>query len=151
MNEVYEGKVIWSQVDANMHLRHSAYADLAAQARYELLDKYGLKPEMFTKHKISPVLFREELIYLREVNPNEKIKITSEMVKAREDGSRFSLRQELFKEDGTKSAIINTDGAWINLETRKLSGLPEELSAIFMNTPRSDDFVLEEAKTPVQK
>ena len=37
----YEGKVMWSQIDANMHLRHSAYADFAAQARLEILEKLG--------------------------------------------------------------------------------------------------------------
>jgi acyl-CoA thioester hydrolase len=146
VNEFYEGKVIWAQVDANMHLRHSAYSDFAAQARFELLENYGLNPQVFIKLKISPVLFREELLYLREVGPNEKIIITSEMTKARPDGSRFSLRQQMFKEDGTKAAIISVDGAWINLETRKLAALPPELSELFMKMPRSGDFVEEDLK-----
>ena len=27
MNVFYEGQVLWSQLDANQHMRHSAYAD----------------------------------------------------------------------------------------------------------------------------
>jgi acyl-CoA thioester hydrolase len=43
----YEGQVMWSQVDANMHLRHSAYADFAAQARLMLLEKLGFTTNCF--------------------------------------------------------------------------------------------------------
>jgi acyl-CoA thioester hydrolase len=141
MNVFYEGQVIWSQIDANMHMRHSAYSDFAAQARFVMLEEYGLKPDVFVKLKIGPVLFREELFYLREVHANDRIKVTSELTKARPDGSRFSLRQEMFRGDGVKAAIINVDGAWINLETRKLTGLPNELSELFMKMPRAADFV----------
>jgi acyl-CoA thioester hydrolase len=39
MNRIFlKSKVLWSQIDANMHLRHSAYADFAAQARVEMLE-----------------------------------------------------------------------------------------------------------------
>jgi len=143
MNVFYEGQVIWAQIDANMHMRHSAYADFAAQARFVMLEDYGLKPDTFIKLKIGPVLFREELFYLREVHVNDRIKVTSELTKARPDGSRFSLRQEMFRGDGVKAALINVDGAWMDLQTRKLTGLPPELCDMFMKMPRSEDYVEE--------
>jgi len=48
-NVFYEGKVMWSQIDANMHLRHSAYADFAAQARLEILEKLGFDANLLEK------------------------------------------------------------------------------------------------------
>jgi acyl-CoA thioester hydrolase len=63
----YQTMVLWSMIDANGHLRHSTYADLAAQARIYELALLGIDQEMFQQYKMGPVLFREETIYLREV------------------------------------------------------------------------------------
>lgn len=137
---IYESKVMWSQVDANMHLRHSAYADFAAQARLEMLMKLGFDNDIFTKYRIGPILFREELIYLREIRPNDTIRMTCVLTRSRKDGSRWSFKQEMFRGDGVKAAIINVDGAWIDLDKRKLIALPAHLTERFMEIPRSEDF-----------
>jgi acyl-CoA thioester hydrolase len=143
MNFYYEGPVLWAQIDANQHLRHTAYADFAAQARLAMLESLGLKPSVLYGVKIGPVLFREELIYLKEIGMNDYIKVTCEVSKARRDGSRWSIRHDLYRGDGAKSAIITCDGAWIDMEKRKLVLLPPELSERFMHAPRSHDFVEE--------
>ncbi|WP_220100821.1 acyl-CoA thioesterase [Chitinophaga oryzae] len=141
MNNIFfEGPVMWSQIDANMHMRHSAYADFAAQARLTLLDKAGMDARQFLELHIGPILFREELIYLREVNANDTLRVTCEMTKCRPDGSRWSIRHEIYRKDGTKSAIVNVDGAWIDTKQRKLVSLPEELMTKFKAIPRSEDF-----------
>lgn len=145
-NAFYESKVMWSQVDANMHLRHSAYADFAAQARLELLGKLGFSDATLRELKIGPILFREELIYMREVRPSDTIRVTCQLSKCRKDGSRWSFRQELFRGDGVQAALINVDGAWIDVEKRKLTGLPESWAIKFMEIPKTADFVEEEGK-----
>jgi acyl-CoA thioester hydrolase len=146
MNVYYEGQVLWSQIDANQHMRHSAYADFAAQARLCLLEGLSLKPATLFEHRIGPVLFREELFYLREVNLNDYIKVTCELTRSRPDGSRWTIRHELFRGDGIKAAIVIVDGAWIDMDKRKLAILPEELSRLFMTTPKSSDYVEDAAK-----
>jgi acyl-CoA thioester hydrolase len=148
-NIFYEGKVIWSMVDANMHLRHSAYADFAAQARLEILHSTGFNADILEKLHVGPILFREELIYMREVRPNDTIRITCALTKARKDGSRWSFKQEMFRSDGIQAALINVDGAWIDTIKRKLVGLPEEWATKFLHIPKSADFILEEV--PVKK
>ncbi len=146
MNVYYEGQVLWAQIDANQHLRHTAYADFAAQARLEMLDSLGLKPSVLYGYNIGPVMFREELIYLREITLNERIKVTCEISKARPDGSRWSIHHDLYRGDGVKAAIIKADGAWIDMEKRKLTLLPPELSECFMKAPRSYDYIEEPIK-----
>ncbi len=146
---VYKGKVMWSQVDANMHLRHSAYADFAAQARLEILSSLGFDANLLEELHIGPILFREELIYMREVRPSDTIKITCTLTKCRKDGSRWSFKQEIFRGDGVQAALINVDGAWIDTIKRKLVGLPEEWTRKFLDIPKSADFILEEI--PVKK
>jgi acyl-CoA thioester hydrolase len=132
---------MWSQIDANMHLRHSAYADFAAQARLSLLEKAGLNTDVFRALKVGPVLFREELIYYREISANDAIKISCLLIRAKEDGSRWSFRQDIFRSDGVKAATVTVDGAWIDTETRKLTVLPASLMKYFNTIPKSEDFI----------
>lgn len=142
-NIFYEGQVLWSHVDANMHVRHSAYSDFAAQARLNMLYKIGIKPADLLKVRIGPILFREELIYLREIGADETVRVTSEVTKGRPDGSRWSIRHELYRSDDVKAAIVNVDGAWIDMNIRKLTGLPEAISGLFASAPRSADYETE--------
>jgi acyl-CoA thioester hydrolase len=141
MNIFYEGQILWAQIDANQHMRHSAYADLAAQSRLNMLRKAGLDLSKLLDYKIGPVLFKEELFYLREIVLGDFVKVTCEVTKSRRDGSRWTIRHEIFRSDGTKAAIINAEGAWIDTEKRKLTLLPVELSSLFLSSPRSDDYI----------
>ena len=140
MGLTYETQVLWSQIDANAHLRHSAYADIAAQARIAMLEEGGLNYNMFEELKVGPVLFREELIYLREVKMNDTVKVITALTKSRPDGSRWSIRHEIYRGDGIKAAIVNVDGAWINTAKRKLTALPAAYAATFMKIPKSNDY-----------
>ncbi|NLR59461.1 thioesterase [Chitinophaga polysaccharea] len=143
MNVFFEGPVLWSQIDANMHLRHSAYADFAAQARLSLLERVGLDARQFLSLGIGPILFREELLYHREINPNDTVKVTCEMTRCKSDASRWSIKHEIFRGDGTKSATVLVDGAWMDTRKRKLTGLTPDLLEKFNDIPRSEDFVEE--------
>jgi acyl-CoA thioester hydrolase len=136
----FQSQVLWSQVDSNRHLRHSAYADFGAQARIEALKSIGITEETFREHHIGPILFREELIYLREVHPGDTLSVTCEIRSMRSDGSRWSFIQEIYRSDGVKAAQINTDGAWMDTRQRKLTAIPEQLRAQFHTIPRSEAY-----------
>jgi acyl-CoA thioester hydrolase len=140
-NVYYEGQVLWSQIDANMHLRHSAYADMAAQARLLLLESLGLSPAILAKERLGPILFREELIYLKEVGMNDTVSVTCAMTKCRKDGSRWSFIQDIYRKDGVKAAVVHTDGAWLDTSKRKLTALPDGIREKFGSIPKSPDFV----------
>jgi acyl-CoA thioester hydrolase len=143
-NVFFEGRVLWSQIDANMHLRHSAYADFAAQARLQILESLGFNANLLEELKIGPILFREELIYMREVRPSDTVKVTCELTHCRRDGSRWSFTQALYRGDGVQAAQINVQGAWVDMVKRKLAALPEEWAKTFLQIPKSENFVLEE-------
>jgi acyl-CoA thioester hydrolase len=142
-NVFFEGRVLWSQIDANRHLRHSAYSDLAAQARLSVLEATGFDAKQMARQKVGPVLFREELVYLREIGLNDTVRVTCALQKCRGDGSRWSFTQGIFREDGVKAAQVNTDGAWIDTDNRKLTSLPTEMLERFRSIPRSETFVEE--------
>lgn len=150
-NVFFEGKVLWSQIDSNNHLRHSAYADFGAQARLEILNKLGFDAKVLAELKIGPILFREELIYMREIAPGDNVKVTCEMSHCRKDGSRYSFSQAIYRGDGIQAAQINIQGAWIDIEKRKLTGLPADWADKFMHIPKTKDFVLEEVPVKINE
>ena len=149
MHVFYEGEIIWAQIDPNRHMRHSAYADIAAQARLNMLREAGLNLETLVKDGIGPVIFREELLYLREIVLNDTVKVTGELTRSRPDGSRWTIRHEVYRGDGVKAAIITVEGAWLDLQKRKLTPLPADLGQLFAASPRSEDYV-EELPKPKQ-
>ncbi len=133
-------QIRWSDIDQNRHLRHSAYYDYGALVRMQYLNTHGLTTQKMDELRIGPLLFREEALFKREIRLEDKVFIDVEMVSARGDFSRWSLRHNFVKEDGIPAAIINLDGAWLDLSKRKLAQPPEFIKEIFRTFPQSNDF-----------
>ena len=100
-NIFYEGQIIWAMIDFNGHLRHSAYADCATQARSCTMEQYNI-PQTLIPQKIGPILLREETKYFRELKLNEKIKISVEIIKARSGYSRFTMQSIVYRAGDNK-------------------------------------------------
>lgn len=129
----------WSDMDPNMHIRHSVYYDFGAQIRTEYLFKHGLTPELMLKYRIGPVLFREEALFRKELKFGDSLHMNLMIVKLKKDGSRFSIRHEISKE-AELCAILNIDGAWIDQVARRLTAPPEIVFEAFDAMPRASDF-----------
>jgi len=131
----------WADIDANHHVRHSAYYDFGAQHRIDILSQLGLSLEVMKAADIGPVLFREECVFKREIMLTDIITIHTTLVKMKNDGSRFSIRHELLKADNTLCAVITVDGAWIDITRRKLvSPVPKVVTNVFSSFPQAADF-----------
>jgi acyl-CoA thioester hydrolase len=139
----------WADIDANRHLRHSAYYDFAAAMRMTILIEHGLSGAKLEELQIGPILFREEAIFKREIVLEDKLTIDIQVVKSAHDFSRLSFRHQLVKADGTLAAIINVDVAWIDLLRRKLTVPPDFVREIFDRFPKTPDF--QWVEVPVKK
>lgn len=133
-------QIRWADIDANRHLRHSVYYDYGAAMRMHTLSGQGLTTKKLEELMIGPILFREEAIFKREILLEDKITITVELVKTTSDYGRWSLRHQFLKSDNTLAAILNVDGAWIDLAKRKLATPNEFIRNIFEHFPKSNDF-----------
>lgn len=133
-------QIRWADIDANRHLRHSVYFDYGATVRVQFLSAGGLTTEKFESLKMGPVLFREEAIFKREVRLEDQITVDAEITRMTEDCGRWSLRHNFIKADGTIAAVLNVDGAWIDLEKRKLTVPDEFVRSIFEHFPKAPDF-----------
>ncbi len=139
-NHVIKLQVRWSDIDANRHLRHSVYYDYGAMCRMEMLRSLGLSTTKLEELQIGPVLFREEAIFKREILFEDHITISTHLLKATEDYGRWSIGHQLVKDGGVVAATLQVDGAWIDLQKRKLAVPDEFVRDIFSRIPKSQQF-----------
>ncbi len=133
-------EVRWADLDPNAHMRHSAYADYGAQARVGFLSEHGFGLGQFMKLRLGPVLFREDLKYLREIRPNETIRVTCEATGMSPNRKHWRIRHRIFRQDGELSCIIDCQGAWLDLVARKVIPAPPELEAAMQAMPKAEDY-----------
>ncbi len=133
-------EVRWSDLDPNFHLRHSVYYDYGAFARISFLEEHGLTAAVMAANQIGPVLFREECVFKREIRLGDKVTIDVELLAAKEDQSRWSIRHNIWKNGDTLAAVLTVEGAWIDVAKRKLTIPPDTVLHVFSNMPRSTAF-----------
>ena len=135
-----EFQSIWANLDPNGHMRHTAYNDYAAQLRLNFFESNGYSFSRLIDMGIGPVLFREETRFLREIRMSEQLVVDLELVKARKDASKWTIRSSVYKKDGTLSAIVEVDGAWLDLHKRKIIQPPQEMVEMLEHAPKAADF-----------
>lgn len=136
----FQVQLRWADMDANFHLRHDAYYAIGAQARVAWLFSVGLTPPHMLEGNFGPILFREECIFKREIQLGHNVEILLRLSKARADGSRWSMRHEYVRDDGTVCAVLTVDGAWIDTKLRKLTAPPQQYMQPFLGLARTPDF-----------
>lgn len=130
----------WADIDPNLHVVHSKYYEFGASVRIAFFIEHGLTMEEMYKHKIGPILFREECLFKKEILFGDTVKIDFQLSKSKKDFSRWSMQHNLFIKENTLAAQINIDGAWIDTEKRKLAKLPEEFYPVFEEMPKIESF-----------
>ncbi len=132
-------EIRWADLDPNFHLRHSVYYDFGAYIRISFLNENGLTDHAMRENHFGPIIFREECIFRKELKIGDNITIDLELLKARQDYSRWTIVHQL-KKDGQLAAVLTLDGAWIDTGLRKLTSLPEAFRNVFEKMPRSQNF-----------
>ncbi|AHF14885.1 acyl-CoA thioesterase [Niabella soli] len=137
---IKETEIRWSDLDPNGHLRHSVYYDWGAYARVSFLNEQGLSPDRMMELHVGPVIFREECVFKREIRLGDTAAIQLELVSARRDFSRWTVRHFIYKNEAVLAAVLTLDGAWIDTLKRKLTIPPPEAVKVFSEMPLAEGF-----------
>ncbi|MCJ8275576.1 MAG: thioesterase family protein [Bdellovibrionales bacterium] len=136
-------EIRWADLDPNFHLRHTAYGDMCAATRFQYLASLGFTIERFAEIKVGPVIFKETISYLKEVRPNDRVRVNCQICGLSEDGRKWKMFHEIFREsDGEMSATLEIDGAWLDIVKRKIAPPPEDLKQKMNAQPRPDNFAV---------
>ena len=132
----------WADMDFNSHMKNTAYLDKAADVRQMFLMENGFPVEEFLRLRIGPVVMKDEIEYFKEVGLQQQIRVTYALAGHAPDGSRFRLRHEIFRPDGTLSARVTSTGGWLDLDERKLVAPPPALLSAMNSLEKTSDFVV---------
>lgn len=135
-----EFEIRWSDVDANRHLRNSAYIDYMSHTRMAFMMEAGMNQKSLAKHNLGPVAFYEHMYYFREFFPGQPVYVSLQLKGLSEDGMYFEFLHNFYDKDGRNCARCEMMGGWIDLMSRKLTGLPKEFFEKFDALEKTDDF-----------
>lgn len=130
----------WGDMDANGHMRNSAYLDAASNLRMIYFMVHGITTAEFAQWRIGPIALKDVLEYRRELHLLDEVKVRLESLGRAEDGSRFRLRNSFYRPDGELAATLTTDGAWLDLEQRRIARPPETLFRAMQAMPGAEEF-----------
>lgn len=133
-------EIRWSDVDANRHLRNSAYIDYMSHTRMAFMMENGLDQKHLIKHNLGPVAFYEHMYYFKEAFPGKPVNVSLQLKGLSEDGMYFKFLHNFYDEKGKNFARCEMMGAWIDLKSRRLTGLPQELYTQFDAFEKTSDF-----------
>lgn len=133
-------EIRWSDVDANRHLANSAYINFMSHTRMAFLLELGFDHKTMAVQEIGPVVFYEHMYYFKEVFPGKPIKVSLEVMGMSEDAKFFEFHHDFYNHKGENIARCEMMGAWIDLKTRKLIGLTDDLLKSFSSVEKAEGF-----------
>lgn len=133
-------EIRWSDIDANRHLANTAYINFMSHTRMSFLMENGFGQKEMAKHNLGPVVFYEHVYYFKEVFAGKPVKVTLELKGLSEDGKYFEFLHNFYDYKGKNFARCEMMGGWIDLQERKLTGLPEELFQNLNSLSHTEDF-----------
>jgi acyl-CoA thioester hydrolase len=136
----YEYTVMWSDLDANVHLRNTGYLDYAAQTRFLYLKENGFTPADFRSAGIGPVIFSEQVAYHKELTFLEDFAVTMQLGGISDDDAKFIMVNRFLKSDGRLAAEVSTRGAWFDLKARRVVAPPQALTDALLRLVRTAPF-----------
>lgn len=130
----------WGDMDFNSHMRNTAFLDKCVDVRMMFFAENGFPMDELMRQRIGPVVMKDEVEYFKEVRLLEPLRITLMGAGLADDGSRFAIRNEFWREDGKLIARVTSTGGWLDLTTRRLIVPPEALQAALRSLTRTEDF-----------
>ncbi len=134
-------EIRWSDLDANRHLANSAYINFMSHTRMDYFEQRGFGVSEMAKQHIGPVLFYEQIHYFKEIFSGKPIFVSLEAKGLSKDGMFFEFEHGFYNQKGEQHAVGELMGGFIDLTTRKLCSLPEDLMERLLSTMhKTDDF-----------
>lgn len=151
MTEVFKKQfeVGWRDVDLNGHLANMVYLSYAVNTRVAYFASCGFAPGEFQRQGFGPVIKTDLTEYFREFKMLERMTVTMESGGNSEDGSRFKVINNFYKDDGTHAARVTSIGGWLGLKERKLIEPPDVLKEAWLSLTKTEDF--EELRSSIKR
>jgi acyl-CoA thioester hydrolase len=132
----------WSDLDPNVHMRHSAYYDYGAQARMNILAENGFSMNVIQKEGYLPILFREEARFLREIKYTDTFVLSTKLIAASADFRKWNFEHQFIKQNGDVACKLIAEGAWMSIADRKVIAPSDTMQKVFAAVEKAEGFVV---------
>ena len=133
-------EVRWSDIDANKHLGNSSYIDFMSHTRMSFFIERGLGLNVLSGMGLGPIVFYEHIYYFKEILLGQPISVSLEVSGFSEDGRFIMFEHNFYDDKGKNLAYSEMLFSWIDLKTRKLGNIPDELLQKIKQFPRAKNF-----------
>ncbi len=127
----------WGDLDANNHMRNTAYLDVAATTRFSFFSEHGFPASRFRELGFGPVVLKDEVEYSKEMRLLETFIVNFLQDGMNQDGSVFRIVNEFMNAHSERVAVVKTHGAWFDLTKRKIQAPPPDLLAAMRTLPKT--------------
>jgi YbgC/YbaW family acyl-CoA thioester hydrolase len=119
-----------TQVDLFGHLNNAAYLEIYEWARWEWAEDSGDDPAKWVQEKgIGPAILHIDLSFLKEIRLHEEITVRTWYHSM--EHIRAQIAQEMIKADGEVASRVLITYVMIDLNTRKVISIPDEMRAMY--------------------
>lgn len=125
MSNLCSVEIRWSDVDPNLHIRHSVYYDWGTHVRMNFLQLLGCTLQVMKEKHFGPIIFREEAVFRKEILVTDTIQLSTTVLKSTRNFAKWTMQHEIIKNENTVAAILTIDGAWMDTNKRKLAIPPQ--------------------------
>ena len=132
----------WGDMDFNAHMKNTAFLDKSADVRMMFFSENGFPMAEFSRLKLGPVIMKDEVEYQKEVGLLQEITVTMAIAGLSPDGSRFQIRNEIFRSDEKLCARVTSTGGWLDLSARKLVAPPAALFSALLTLEKTTGFLV---------
>jgi acyl-CoA thioester hydrolase len=134
-------EIRWSDLDINRHVANTSIMQYFIHARVGFLNEIGLNMAFLEKENIGPVILQEKFYYLKELHVSDlEAEVKLKNGGYSEDGRFVKIDQEMYTQRSGLSVYSTIIFVWLDLNTRKITKLPQQYFEAFKSLEHSTDF-----------
>lgn len=141
MSNLSKVEIRWSDVDPNLHIRHSVYYDWGTHVRMNFLQELGCTLQVMKEYHFGPIIFREEALFKKEILVTDTIYLNVKILKSTKNFGKWTMQHEIIKNENIVAAILTIDGAWMDTQKRKLTVPPQFILDKFNKVEKPENFI----------
>ena len=133
-------EIRWRDLDANKHLGNSSYVDFMSHTRMSFFMEHNINLTDMDAYGIGPIVIHEHIYYFKEIRLGQTVDVSLEVIGMTEDARFVKIGHNFYDLNGKNLAYAEMLFSWIDLKTRRLAVVPEDILNSISSFPRSKDF-----------
>ena len=119
-----------SHIDFNQHVSEDAFYSIAIECFQEILHEYGIFKLIFEVN-VAPIIFDTQIQFKREVFLGDNVELNINVIPTSRDMRKFQRVIKFFNADSSGAATLVSNGAFFDLENRRVISPPDEVVMSF--------------------